>query len=42
MPVITLGAESWEPSTARTGIPASLSFLKLIIAFSRVMFEGRA
>lgn len=42
VPVITLGAESWEPSTVSTGISASLSRLKLVMAFSRVMLDGRA
>ena len=40
--VIMLGAESWEPSTANTGIPASLRRRRLDIADSKVEFVGRA
>jgi hypothetical protein len=35
-----LGAESCDPSTVRTGMPASFSRLKLRMVFSKVTFEG--
>jgi len=38
--VIMFGAESWPPSTAKTGMPASLNRLKLVIAASSVTFDG--
>lgn len=34
------GALSCPPSTANTGMPASLSLLKLVIADSSVTFDG--
>ena len=42
VPVMLFGAESWEPSTVKTGIPASLKRLKFLMVFSSVVFEGRA
>ena len=42
VPVMLLGAESWEPSTVKTGIPASLKRLKFLTVFSSVVFDGRA
>ena len=42
VPVIVLGAESWEPSTVKTGISASLSRLKFLIVFSSVVLDGLA
>jgi hypothetical protein len=42
VPVMVLGAESCEPSTVRTGIPASFKRLKFRMVFSKVMFDGRA
>lgn len=42
VPVMMLGAESCEPSTVRTGISASRRRLKFLIAFSSVVFDGRA
>ena len=40
--VMVLGAESCDPSTVNTGIPASFSFLKVRIVFSSVTLDGRA
>ena len=42
VPVMMLGAESCEPSTVKTGIPASRKRLKFLMAFSNVTFEGWA
>lgn len=40
--VMVLGAESCEPSTVNTGIPASFSRLNVRIVFSKVTLDGRA
>ena len=42
VPVITLGDESCEPSTVKTGIPASRRRLKFFMVFSNVALDGRA
>ncbi len=42
VPVMRLGARSWDPSTARTGTPASRRRMNCVMAASRVALEGRA
>ncbi len=39
--VMTLGAQSWEPSSLSTGILAGFKSCRGCMAFLRIMFEGR-
>ena len=42
MLVIVFGAESCDPSTVKTGMPASFNRLKLRMVFSKVWLDGLA